>query len=426
MSRPIHLFAISAWLLAAAPAMSQTSVDFRQAVKATAPAIVSINFGDKPASTPSWQAVQQFHRDLPNYPSRYMATWTPASAADHSRAGFAVAPDLVVTAQIPGDAEELQLISRDGHAMTGKVVVRDHLTRLAAIRVEGQSLQALAISDRTPAAGEPVIVSWLNGQATVTSYAAMIATESNSDETQLGFSQKLDIRLTEDKSGAPIIDGAGKLVGVALGTAGNTICLPTSHLSRLIQAAAAQQPSDLHRGRIGIQINDGPNDGDGALILNLVDELPAEKAGLKVGDQVLKIGDRDCQTHRDVIAAVAMFRAGDEVTMEIRRDDKTIKQSVTLAQQPSEPRMTQSKAIANPALDRMFRLQDGKLVPLSRDQAITAYELNGSEPKTLLFGLQVERSELEESMKKLEAENARLKQMLESIKQTLDVEDAEN
>lgn len=418
-----HL-AAAVFLLATAPAMSQTSVDFRDAVKTTSPAIVTVKLEGDNASY-AWYSLQTSR----TYPSAADAVIDPklfTSKTNPSRAGFAVAADLVISCDVPAESGHVDVIAHDGRALKGKVVVRDQVTGLAGIQLEDEKLATLALSKRGASAGTPVLISWLQDGSTVTSKASMIATDKNADETHLGYTQKLDATLTADKSGAPIVNSHGKVVGVVLSKAGDAIALPTWHVTRIVERASEEEPSDLQRGRIGIQIHDTPDDRDGALIMSLLDDMPAKEAGLEVGDQVLSVDGLPCSTHRDVIAAVAMSRAGDEVTIQIRRKGEQSKHVVKLSSGDAIAQPTYFRVTPTRAFEQIFSLQDGKLVPLPKDQPVTGITLTEKEPKAVVYGLQVERSELEKSLKKLEAENARLKQVVESIKKTLDVKPAEN
>ncbi|MBU1637083.1 PDZ domain-containing protein [bacterium] len=70
---------------------------------------------------------------------------------------------------------------------------------------------------------------------------------------------------------------------------------------------------------------------NGALISEVVKDSPAEKAGLKAGDVVIKIGTRDIDDTGDVSKAIRKHDPGDEVEFIVMRDGakKTIKLTLT-------------------------------------------------------------------------------------------------
>lgn len=66
----------------------------------------------------------------------------------------------------------------------------------------------------------------------------------------------------------------------------------------------------------------------GAVINNVLDNSSAKKAGLKKGDIITKVNDKEINSPDDLRNAIGEFKAGDEVNINYLRDDK--KKSVTL------------------------------------------------------------------------------------------------
>lgn len=76
----------------------------------------------------------------------------------------------------------------------------------------------------------------------------------------------------------------------------------------------------------------GVNPDEGALIGKVVEDSPAEKAGLKAGDVILKVGDEEIHDTGDVTDAVRSQKPGDEVEVEVMRDRKKKTFKATLAE----------------------------------------------------------------------------------------------
>jgi serine protease Do len=91
---------------------------------------------------------------------------------------------------------------------------------------------------------------------------------------------------------------------------------------------------------------------DGVLIGQVMDDSPAEKAGLKSGDIVTRVNDAKVGTPTALRDAVGGMNAGDKVTVHYLRDGREKKVDVTLGMSP-EPR-----ALAGRGLDRAFRGMD--------------------------------------------------------------------
>jgi serine protease Do len=79
----------------------------------------------------------------------------------------------------------------------------------------------------------------------------------------------------------------------------------------------------------------GVQDGGGALITEVEEGSPAEKAGLKAGDVIVKIDDQEVEDPGDVIEVVADKKEGDKVAVEVLRDKEKKSFTVEVAERES-------------------------------------------------------------------------------------------
>ena len=95
----------------------------------------------------------------------------------------------------------------------------------------------------------------------------------------------------------------------------------------------------FNRARMGVQIMDlteqlgeyfGVEDGKGALITEVREDSPAEKAGLKAGDVIVNIGDDEIKNTSDVYQALEDKEKGDQVKVEVKRDKGRQNNTVTV------------------------------------------------------------------------------------------------
>jgi S1-C subfamily serine protease len=99
----------------------------------------------------------------------------------------------------------------------------------------------------------------------------------------------------------------------------------------------APEPKDSKKkddGRpyLGITVQ---RDATGAVIQSLDPNGPGAKAGLKAGDVIMKIGGKAIKTARDVVSEVIRSKAGDEITIHVRRGGKEMPVKVKLGKAPS-------------------------------------------------------------------------------------------
>ncbi len=318
---------------------------------------------------------------------------------------FAVDSDLVLAHRIRG--EDVTLKDDHGNEWQGKVVARDHASALAAIRVAEADLVPLEKLPVPPEPGLPVIIVWQDDQQNPRYDAAMIASKPASLSWQIGVSQSVSGPTSPLQAGSPVLDTDGNLAGVIVTQGPRIQSLSIRQVDRLVEEAGKDEPQDLHRGRIGIVLKDSD---DGTVIGEVLPETPGQEANLQKGDIVISVNGDDCETAADVMAAVAMARAGDQVAVKVRRGDDAIETNVTLDRLASGlPHPTAISAIQSAEMVRnIFKLEDGKLVPVTPPQAPTASPGPGVTPPNanpvVIGNLQVERTELVKALQELEAQ----------------------
>lgn len=114
----------------------------------------------------------------------------------------------------------------------------------------------------------------------------------------------------------------GKTVTVNVTLAAGTSTAPS----------APANPPVSNRPMLGVSLEDTDN---GAVVRTVVAGSPAEKAGLKVGDVLTKIGDTEVKDAQSASAAVQTHKIGDEISVEVTRDGKTVTVKATLAAAPA-------------------------------------------------------------------------------------------
>ncbi len=99
----------------------------------------------------------------------------------------------------------------------------------------------------------------------------------------------------------------------------------------------------LDRGFMGVELDDlnkqmgeyfEVENGKGALVSKVIEDSAAEKAGLKAGDVIVRMGDESIESADDVHEALGETKPEDEMEIEIVRKGKTKKMKLTLGELP--------------------------------------------------------------------------------------------
>jgi putative serine protease PepD len=193
---------------------------------------------------------------------------------------------------------------------------------------------AIRVGDRTVTIGSSRGTSAVEPLVRVSLVNAMHQ-DAGTDGHHLVDVIRTDAAVEPGCSGGAVVDGAGKVIGIALDnvtTAGGAIGVATP--IDIAQAVATQLEQSGHvvRGWLGIE---GETHEDGALVRAVKAGSPAEVSGLRAGDVVAGIDGAAVASMSAVIVRVRTHRPGDVVRLLVQRDGASVDVPVTLAEKPS-------------------------------------------------------------------------------------------
>ncbi|MCP4573909.1 MAG: PDZ domain-containing protein [bacterium] len=102
---------------------------------------------------------------------------------------------------------------------------------------------------------------------------------------------------------------------------------------------------DEDRGYMGVHLDDlneqlgeyfDIEDGEGALVTEVVEDSAAEAAGLRAGDVIVKMGDEDIASASDVTSAMQHTEVDQEIEVKVKRKGKTETFDVKLGEMPDD------------------------------------------------------------------------------------------
>jgi len=100
---------------------------------------------------------------------------------------------------------------------------------------------------------------------------------------------------------------------------------------------------DNDRGYMGVNLDDlneqmgeyfGVEDGKGALVTEVVEDSPADKAGLKAGDVIVRLGEKEIDSSSALHKAVADTEPEQQMAVKVMRKGKSKDMSITLGEVP--------------------------------------------------------------------------------------------
>ena len=261
-------------------------------------------------------------------------------------------------------SEKLTVELKDGRTFDGTVYGIDTLTDLAIVKIDGTGLptaalgnsDALKVGQLVIAIGSPL--GTYSNSVTSGIVSAKGRSISTDGKTNLNNLIQTDAAINPGNSGGPLLDADGAVVGIntAIATDSNGIgfAIPIDIARPIMLQAVAGQP--LSRPYLGISFLSidkslasakklatdqgalvGGLDPQGNVTSGVQPGTPAEKAGIKDGDIIVKVDGKTIDTDHPLDATLSQFSPGQTIPVEILRDGQTITLQITLGTRPVTP-----------------------------------------------------------------------------------------
>jgi serine protease Do len=156
-----------------------------------------------------------------------------------------------------------------------------------------------------------------------------------------------DASINPGNSGGPLINGDGEVIGIntAIIARGQGIgfAIPSNMAKRIINQLKTEQT--VRRGWIGVNITNldentakalGLKTDKGAFVAGVIPGQPADKAGLKSGDIIVGVNDKDIASSSELINSIANLPPGDKAKLTIIREGKSRTLMITLGERNRE------------------------------------------------------------------------------------------
>jgi len=252
---------------------------------------------------------------------------------------------------VVGEADSIKVTLLDGRTLEAELIGKDPTYDLAVIQVNEKNLPSLKLGDSDEAQVGEWVVAIGNPHGFSNSVTAGIISAKNrtlqaANINFQGFMQT-DAAINPGNSGGPLINLNGEVVGI------NTAIVPYAQgLGFAVPVNMAKQimndlieNGEVKRGWLGVTLQnltpgfaeayDVPAE-NGAVIADVLSDSAADKAGLKRGDVIVAIDDKEMKSSQDVVLYIRNRLAGDEVTIEIYRDSKKQSIEAALGEMPSD------------------------------------------------------------------------------------------
>ncbi|MFL5630915.1 MAG: trypsin-like peptidase domain-containing protein [Gemmatimonadaceae bacterium] len=301
--------------------------------------------------------------------------------------GFIVRDDgaIVTNAHVVAGATRISVAMRDGKTYPARLLGIDEANDLAVLKIDARNLPVaplgsstnLLIGEWTIAIGNPYGFILANTEPSVTvgvvsGTGRNLATESEGSGVYVDMIQT-DASINPGNSGGPLVNAAGEVIGVnssifspSGGSVGIGFAIPINRARRVAEDLLAH--GVVRHPWIGLQPQLSRTQGvsgsnAGVVVGSVVAGSPADRAGIRAGDVIVRSRNRTLRNPYDWYAELLELRVGESDSIVVRRGSREIPISVQVVDLPdvNAPRVTVLREIelitVTPPIRAQYQIQ---------------------------------------------------------------------
>ncbi|RLA99352.1 MAG: peptidase [Deltaproteobacteria bacterium] len=287
-----------------------------------------------------------FNKFFENFPDRVMKQRSLGSGFIISKDGY-----ILTNYHVIKDADEISVSLVNKEKFDAKVIGKDKTTDIALIKInpKKKDLPVLVLGDSDKidvgdwviAIGNPFGLGHTVTQGIVSAKERIIGAGPYDNFIQT------DAAINPGNSGGPLINLKGEVVGIntAIVATGQGIgfAIPINMAKSILPDL--RQKGSVARGWLGVAIQDvtpeiakavGLAKAHGAIVSKVYPGDPADKAGIKKGDVIIKVNGHEIKDTHDLTRLIGSLKPGSKVRIVVWRGKKEISLMARLKQRTEE------------------------------------------------------------------------------------------
>lgn len=330
-----------------------------------------------------------------------------------SGSGVIISEDgyIVTNNHVIENAKVIQVTLNDNRKYDATIVGADPSTDIAVLKIKEKGLKAIPIGNSDDirigewvlAVGNPFNLTSTVTAGIVSAKARninLLGDRSSSNVVPIESFIQTDAAVNPGNSGGALVNTRGELVGINTAIASRTgsytgysFAVPVNLVQKVMLDLIDY--GIVQRGYLGVQIADitqelkeekGLSTVKGVYISEVVEDGSADKAGIKKGSVILKIGNREVNSVASVQEEVGKRRPGDKLAVTIKdpKGEESVEE-IVLRNKDGETKLVSKEEIAkNVALGATFReLTSKEKQELKIDHGVKIKALNAGKLKSI-------------------------------------------
>ncbi|MBX8543101.1 DegQ family serine endoprotease [Pseudomonas cichorii] len=397
----VSLIAVVMMLGQVAVAQAEDLPDFTGLVEQASPAVVNISTRQKMPDRAVAGQIPDMEGLPPMLREFLERSMPPGSHApgkgDRQReaqslgSGFIISGDgyVLTNNHVIDGADEIIVRLSDRSELKAKLVGTDPRTDVAVLKIDGKNLPTAKLGNSNKLkVGEWVLAigSPFGFDHSVTKGIVSAKGRSLPNDTYVPFIQT-DVAINPGNSGGPLFNMAGEVVGInsqiftrSGGFMGLSFAIPIDVAMDVANQLKAN--GKVNRGWLGVVIQEvnkdlaesfGLDKPAGALVAQVLEDGPAAKGGLQVGDVILSANGQPIVMSADLPHLIGNLKDGSKAELEVIRDGKRQNLTVTVGALPDEG---QEMGATGPGAERSSNRLGVSVIELTAEQK-KSFDLKG-------------------------------------------------
>lgn len=244
------------------------------------------------------------------------------------------------------NADQIVVALQNGNIYEASLIGSDNLTDLAVLKIRADNLSTIPqnknrqvyVGDVALAIGNPYNL----GQSVSQGIISAVGRSAVGDSLGRQNFIQTDASINRGNSGGALINSAGELVGISTLSIGKTSNEIAEGLNFAIPMDIANdvlykiiRDGRVIRGYFGVQSDISASGEQGILITDISPNSPAAKAGIQVGDVILKLNNQEGISAREMMQIIANTQPNTQVMVTIVRLGRMFDLPVMVEELPS-------------------------------------------------------------------------------------------
>lgn len=267
---------------------------------------------------------------------------------------------ILTNEHVISEADKITVTLPDGRELEGVVKGRDRRSDLAVIKINAADLPVAPLGDSEDlkigqwvvAIGNPFGFAMQNPEPTVTAgvIGALHRSLGSMPSRDRDYNDLIqtDAAINPGNSGGPLVNLNGEIVGINVaifstsgGYQGVGFAIPVNNAKRILSRLI--EGKKIIYGWLGISVQNltedlakhlGLADNKGALVGRVIENGPAHAAGIKEGDVIKVVDNKDIVNVKDLITLVSKMEVGRKVKIAVVRDKKELNLEAKISERP--------------------------------------------------------------------------------------------